>query len=152
MKRGFSTNKEYIKENQSENCLVFLRIIHSHVTSQKVTASSITITADMIKSVSSARLRYEQFQRKTSKEKEATERQLKRKIVANKLGQVKQKKFVFKKVSELDKLSLSAEENNDLRLLNRSNGLRKLANCKRKEINDLDKLAENLILRRESII
>ena len=78
MKRGFSTNKEYIKENQSENCLVFLRIIHSHVTSQKVTASSITITAD-IKSVSSARLRYEQFQRKTSKEKEATERQLKRK-------------------------------------------------------------------------
>ena len=55
-------------------------------------------------------------------------------------------------MSELDKLSLNAEEKNDLRLLSRSNGLRKLANCKRKEINDLDKLPENLILRRESII
>ena len=55
-------------------------------------------------------------------------------------------------MSELDKLSHNAEENNVLRLLSKSNGLRKLANCKRKEINDLDKLAENLILRREFII
>ena len=49
-------------------------------------------------------------------------------------------------------MSLDAEENNDLRLLSRSNDLPKLANCKRKEIDDLDKLAENLIFRRESII
>ena len=41
---GFSANKEYIKESQSENCLVSLRIIHSHLTFKKVAASSITIT------------------------------------------------------------------------------------------------------------
>ena len=49
-------------------------------------------------------------------------------------------------------MSLDAEEKNDLRLFSRSSDLRKLANCKRKEIDNLDKLAENLILRRESII
>ena len=54
VERGFSANKEYIKENQSENGLVSLRIIHNHLASKKVTASSITITADMIKSVRSA--------------------------------------------------------------------------------------------------
>ena len=59
---GFSMNKEYITGAQSENCLVSLRIIHNHLTSKKVTASSITITADVIKSVRSAQLRYEEFQ------------------------------------------------------------------------------------------
>ena len=34
--RGFSMNKEYIKENQSDNCLVSLRIIHNHLTSNKL--------------------------------------------------------------------------------------------------------------------
>ena len=53
---GFSENKDYVKENQSKNCLVSLRIIHNHLTSKEVAASSITITADMIKSVRSARL------------------------------------------------------------------------------------------------
>ena len=87
---GFSTNKEHIKQNQSENCLVSLRIIHNHLTSKKATASSINITGDMIKSVRNAQLRYEQFQFETSKEKKATEKQLKRKIVTNQLEQVKQ--------------------------------------------------------------
>ena len=55
-------------------------------------------------------------------------------------------------VKDADKLSLDTEEKNDLRLLSRSNDLRKFTNCERKEIHDLDKLAENLILRRDSII
>ena len=84
----------------------------------------------MIKSVRSAQLRHEQFQFETSKEK----KQLKRKIVTNELEQVKQKKIrlqesVCEVVKDADKLSLDAEENNDLRLLSRSNDLRKLANC-----------------------
>ena len=157
VERGFSANKEYIKENQSEYCLVSLRIIHNHLTFKKVTASSITITADMITSVRSARLRYEQCQLKTSKNKTATEKQLKRKIVTDELKQVKQKKICLQEsvcelVKDADKLSLNAEEKNDLSLLSRSNDLLKLANCKRKDIDDLDKLTENLILGRESII
>ena len=63
------------------------------------------------------------------------------------------KKSVCELVKDADdKMSLDAEENNDLRLLSRSNDLPKLANCKRKEIDELDKLAENLIFWRESII
>ena len=89
----------------------------------------------MMKSVRSALLRYERFQFETSKEKKATEKQLKKKIVTNELDQVKQKKThiqesVCKLVKDADKLSLNAEEKNDLRLLSRSNDLRKLANCK----------------------
>ena len=118
VKRGVSANKEYIKEKHSENCLVSLRIIQNHLTTKKVTASSITITADMIKFVRSARLRYEQFQFETSKEKKATEKQLERKIVTNELEQVKQKKIrlqesVCELVRDADKLSLDTEEKND---------------------------------------
>ena len=99
VERGFRANKEYIKENQSENCPVSLRIIHINLTFRKGTASSITITADMIKSARSARLKYEQFQLETSKEKKATEKHLKRKIVTNKLEQVKQKNIRLQEVS-----------------------------------------------------
>ena len=78
----------------------------------------------MMKSVRSALLRYERFQFETSKEKKATEKQLKKKIVTNELKQVKQKKThiqesVCKLVKDADKLSLNAEEKNDLRLLSR---------------------------------
>ena len=107
----------------------------------------------MIKSVRSARLRYEQFQLETSKWKKASEKQLQRKVVTNELEQVKEKKIrlqesVCELVRDADKLSLDAKEKNDLRLLSRSDDLRKLTNCKRKKIDSLDKLAENLILRR----
>ena len=82
---------------------------------------------------------------------------MKRKIVTNELEQIKQKKIrlqesVCELVKDADKLSLDAEEKNDLRLLSRSNDLQKLANCKRKYIDDLDKWTENLILWRESIL
>ena len=134
--------------NQSGNCLVSLRIIHNHLTSKKVTASSITITSD-IKSVRSARLRYDQFQLETLKGQKATAKQLKRKIVTNELKQVKQKKiFLQESVCELVE---DAEEKNDSKLLSISNDLRKLANCKRKVIADLDKLPNNINLL-ESII
>ena len=135
--------------NQSGNCLVSLRIIHNHLTSKKVTASSITITS-YIKSVRSARLRYDQFQLETLKGQKATAKQLKRKIVTNELKQVKQKKiFLQESVCELVK---DAEEKNDSKLLSISNDLRKLANCKRKVIADLDKLPNNINLLMESII
>ena len=82
---------------------------------------------------------------------------MKRKIVTNELEQIKQKKIrlqesVCELVKDADKLSLDAEEKNDLRLLSRSNDLQKLANCKRKYIDDLDKWTGNLILWRESIL
>ena len=63
----------------------------------------------MIKYVRSARLRYEQFPLETSKEKKATEEQLKKKIVTNELEQVKKKKIrlqesVCELVNDADKL------------------------------------------------
>ena len=62
------------------------------------------------------------------KEKKAAEKQLKRKIVTNKLKQVKQKKIrlqesVCELVKDADKFFLDAEEKNDLRLLSNLNDL-----------------------------
>ena len=62
------------------------------------------------------------------KEKKAAEKQLKRKIVTNKLEQVKQKKIrlqesVCELVKDADKFFLDAEEKNDLRLLSNLNDL-----------------------------
>ena len=62
------------------------------------------------------------------KEKKAAEKQLKRKIVTNKLEQVKQKKIrlqesVCELVKDADKFSLDAEEKNNLRLLSNLNVL-----------------------------
>ena len=94
-------------------------------------------------------MRHEQFQLETSKEEKAIERKLKRKIVTNDLKAVKQMKIDLQEsVCELvaDNLSIDAEEKNHFRLLSRSSDLQKHANCKSKEIDDLDKLAENLIL------
>ena len=82
---------------------------------------------------------------------------MQRKVVTNELEQVKQKKIrlqesVCELVKDADKLPLDAKEKNDLRLLSRSDDLRKLTNCKRKKIDGLGKLAENLIFWREFII
>ena len=60
----------------------------------------------------------EQFQLETSKEKWASEKQQKRKIITNELEQVKQKKICLQEsvcelVKDAGKLSLDAEEIND---------------------------------------
>ena len=70
----------------------------------------------------------EQFQLETSKEKWASEKQQKRKIITNELEQVKQKKICLQEsvcelVKDAGKLSLDAEEKDDLRLLRRSSDL-----------------------------
>ena len=86
----------------------------------------------MIKSVRRTGLRHEQFQLETLKEKKATQKQLKSKIVSSKFQQVKQKKICLQEsVFELfkDELSLDVKEKNDLSLLCRSNDLQKLAKC-----------------------
>ena len=70
----------------------------------------------------------EQFQLETSKEKWASEKQRKRKIITNELEQVKQKKICLQEsvcelVKDAGKLSLDAEEKDDLTLLRRSSDL-----------------------------
>ena len=70
----------------------------------------------------------EQFQLETSKEKWASEKQRKRKIITNELEQVKQKKICLQEsvcelVKDAGKLSLDAEEKDNLRLLRRSSDL-----------------------------
>ena len=82
---------------------------------QKIHLRSNFIPADMIKSVRSARVIHEQFQLKSSEEKKASQKHLKRKIVTNVLNQVNRKKIClqdsfYELVKDSHKLSLNAEK------------------------------------------
>ena len=58
IERGFKANKEFVVENQSEESLKSLCIVHDHLTAKDVHAKNIKITWDMLKSVKASRERY----------------------------------------------------------------------------------------------
>ena len=69
---------------------------------------------------------------------------LKRKIVSDEITDVQNKKVHLQESSndllkDAGKLAFEAETKNDLKLLGRSNDLRKISRTKKKELNDLKK-------------
>ena len=53
---------------------------------------------------------------------------------------------------DADKCALEAQKKKDFAMLERSNDLRSLIGSKKKEIDELDKMEQKLLLRKESII
>ena len=156
VERGFKTNKEFMVENQSENSLKSLRIINDHLESNDVNASTITITGNMMKSVKASRQRYEIFQEEKKKEQRKTGKDLKRKIITDEIEEVRKKKqhlqsSVDELVKDADELALVAEEKKDMKILERSNDLRKAARLKKVEIVECNEMEESLLLRRDSV-
>ena len=89
---SFGSKKDYIMANLSENCIIFLRIIHKHLIPNKVKVSSITNTADMIKSVRSARDRHDQFRLENSNKKKTIEKALKREMLQTSLKRLRKRR------------------------------------------------------------
>ena len=85
IERGFSINKEYIANNQSESSLISLRMVHDHLKSKNVTSKDIVISGDMVKSVRSARTKYDQVCIADSTKKNESAASLKRKIISREL-------------------------------------------------------------------
>jgi len=146
IERGFSINKEFISDNQSESSFISLRMVHDHLKSKNVTSS-----------VRSARTRYDQARIDDSTKKNESAANLKRKIISNELEEVNKKKLRLKEsveelVKDSDKLAFEAADKSDFKILERSNDLRLVATGKKKEIQELEEMSKSLILRRDSIV
>ena len=111
----------------------------------------------MVKSVKSARGRYQQHMEDQAVTKELDAKELKRKIVSEKLEEVRKKKVAHAEViadniKEANRMSKEAETNRDFILLTRSNTLRDSNEEKEKLIKELEKMEADLISRRDSIV
>ena len=137
--------------------MISLRTAHDHLNTKNVTSKDIPITGNMLKSVRSARTRYDQAMKEVATKKKESAADLKRKIVTNELDEVEKKRFrleesVVELMKDADKLAFEAAEKGDLKVLGRSNDLRVIANQKRNEIKKLIDMSKDLILRRNSIV
>ena len=92
--------------------------------------------------------------KRSSKKKKAENQSkvnLKRKILSDEITDVQKKKVRLQEsindlIKDADKLALEAEIKNDLKLLGRSNDLRKISRTKKKELDDVKKIEHELLL------
>ena len=68
VERGFSQRNLLLKQNQSDETMNYQRIIKDHMCANSLKAQSIEISNQMILSVKSARLAYEELGRRKEKE------------------------------------------------------------------------------------
>ena len=156
IERGFKANKEFEVENLSESSLVSLRGIHDHMRSKCVTAASIPITQELMKSVRLARSRYSQALAEQKTVTTATTNEFKRKIIAEEIGEiVKKKRYLLLSIDELvkdaDALADKAEVEGDMIVLGRSNDLRMLSKTKKSDLSELDDMIASLESPRDSL-
>ena len=157
IEHGFKTNNDFVVENQSEFSLMALRTVQDHMRAKEITSTSIKITKDLHKSVKLARGRYDDYREKRKLEKKETDKDLKRKIVRGEIEDIRKKKrFLESSIEQLmkdaDKYALNAAKEKDFQILQRSNDLRSLISTKKGEINELDKMEQSLLIRKESIV
>ena len=157
IERGFKTNNDFVVENQSEFSLMALRTVQDHMRAKEVTSASFKITKDLCKSVKLARGRYDDYKEKNKLEKKETDKDLKRKIVRGEIEDIRKKKrFLESNIEQLmkdaDKYALNAAKEKDFQILRRSNDLRSLISTKMGEINELDKMEQSLLIRKESMV
>ena len=100
IERGFKTNKDFEKTNQSQLSLKSLRLIYDFLQSNGFKSHNVPISHQLLKDVKSARSRRHTYLEDQAKTKVLTERELKRKIVDEEIEQVQSKKAFFEKCIE----------------------------------------------------
>ena len=157
VERGFNTNDAFTVVNQSEFSLVALRMIHDHMRAKDVAPHSMKITTELRKSVGDAWRHSDAFSKQNREKKTVTEREKKRKLVADEIQEVQEKrKCLLTAVKGLskdaDKAALNAGAKKDFQLLERLNDFRSLIKQKMNKVEELDKMEQDLVARKESII
>ena len=157
VERGFSSNDGFTVENQLESSLVTLRMTHDHMRAKDVAPHNFKISKDLRKSVSDARRRQLTVSKQKNEEKTVTEKQRKRKFIGDEIHEVEKKKmFLLTAIKDLqndaDKYALDAAKEMDFKLLEGSNDLRSAMMKKQKDIKELEKMEQDLLVRKESII
>ena len=157
IERGFKTNKEYLVENLMEESLISLRVINDHMKSKCYTTAAIPHTKELIRSVRSARSKYEHALEQRKKEKVTSAVCAKRKLVTSDIEDVKRKKKRLKAsisnlIKEADAVAVQAEEKEDIQLLIKSDDLRRLSQEKGQKVKELEHMEQKLKLKRDSIV
>ena len=132
-----------------------MRIVKDHLNAKNVTAANIPITRNMISNVKAARARYFEGIGQKNKEENQSKVNLKRKIVSDEITDIQKKKACLEEnindlIKNVDKPAFEAETKTDLKLLGRSNDLQKICRTKKKELDDLQKIEHELLLRIET--
>ena len=61
IERGFSVNENLLKDNMKEASIISQRFIYDHMTVKNIKPESLVITKDLLKSVKSARICYDEY-------------------------------------------------------------------------------------------
>ena len=168
VERGFSTNKDILKDNMAKEKLIAYRHVHdgllhlpkpeqAEVSSGKAKKedetkfdiSSITVSKRMLDSCRSARTRYSQHLENEQRMKVANREDLRKKSVQDELATVKSTKRKLESsvdvlLREADDLAQQAEKKLKLDLIVKSNAFRTKAKEKRVEIEEASKQIEKL--------
>ncbi len=145
VERGFSINKEAIRDNQKQLSLISRRIIIDSIRSVGG-IENVNISKEMLNYASNARHTYRLYLDEEKKKREECERSRKRKADPE-LGDMLNKRIrLMDDIKQLIKLAdenaEQAEKDNSLSLLTASNSLRKTAKVKQETLKDLEKEIE----------
>ena len=156
VERGFNVSKTVLRVNMSDKGAVSCKLIIDHMQKNKLLSSIIELTNKLIRSVKAAHQR-DQFdleqQKKNAKQDESNQ-QLE--ILGSEIKNVIQKQQLLLEACEnLDQefvnIISQAEKMNDMRLLNKENGLKRKNEEKRKEVETLDKTINVLEEKRKKL-
>lgn len=143
VERGFSVNKEVRVENLKEHSLVAQRIIHDHV---RVIGGlhNICYTKELFLSASAARQRYHMYLDDERCKKQDEQKEQKRKALMDEISEMKVKKKRMEEdvrvlVKSADSNAEKAEAKGKLYLISKSNGLRRAAKEKERNLQSLEK-------------
>ena len=129
VERGFNVNKEHLVENLQEESLIALRLINDFMTANDETPTSLNISNNLVSSYKCARTKYQVALDEQQKNKNITEKVLKRKNIDEQLKDINSKRqkimmCIGRDGKRSDELSLEAEGKQDFSLLHMANSLK----------------------------
>ena len=127
LKEGSGSTSNFLLKTSKQN----LRRIEDHVNSSQLDPETIKISNELIKSVKEAHCRYQDELEKQRKQKQESQKSLKRKIVADEINALKEKSVNLISGIEIllvdaDLLAVKEEKLYDFRYLTQSNQRKKL--------------------------
>lgn len=149
VERGFSVNKEVMVENLKEHSLVAQRVIHDHV---RIIGGmhNVGYSKELLLSASAGRQKYHMYLDEERRQKQDQQKALKRKTLMDEITEMKAKKKRMEEdvrvlMKSADSNAEKAETKGKLHLISKSNGLRRAAKEKQRNLETLEqKLAEKM--------
>jgi hypothetical protein len=141
VERGFSINKEIEVENLLEESLVAQRIIYDHIVS-KGGIVNVTISKELMLSVSAARQKYMTYLDDMRKQKLQMEQKKRKLTILDEIEDLKKKRKRLEKdidilMKSADEMADKAENTGRVAWITKSNSLRRTAKNKQEELKSL---------------